>query len=51
VPVADARKFAAAIASHELLIVEGGDHLFSSYAAMLQALPRVASFVREAVGG
>jgi dipeptidyl aminopeptidase/acylaminoacyl peptidase len=48
VPVSEAGRFAAAVTSHELLLVEGGDHTFSGMAALLQVVPRVVAFLSEA---
>ncbi|GBF92289.1 hypothetical protein Rsub_05372 [Raphidocelis subcapitata] len=45
VPVSEARLIASLVPSHELLVIEGGDHLFSGYAEQMALLPRVAEFV------
>lgn len=47
VPLPEAHKFAAAIRSHELLVVEGGDHTFSAMGALLQLVPPVVAFLKE----
>ncbi|KAI8467572.1 MAG: Alpha/Beta hydrolase protein [Monoraphidium minutum] len=48
VPVSEARKFAAAVASHELLVLEGCDHRFSGPGPLLLMAPRVCEFFSEA---
>lgn len=45
VPVGEAAKFAAAVASHELALIEGGDHAFSAPTAQYELLPRVTAFL------
>jgi len=47
VPVGESSKFAAAIASHELFVIDGADHGFSSMAAQLQLLSRATAFLTE----
>lgn len=34
--------------SHELLVLEGGDHCFSGYAEQMALLPKLTDFILEA---
>jgi hypothetical protein len=45
VPVGEASTFAAVIPSHELLVLEGGDHTFSGMAALMELVPAVTAFL------
>ena len=44
-PVAEASKFAASIPSHELLVLQGADHTFSSMPALMELVPAVTAFL------
>lgn len=46
-PLAEARKIAAAIKNHELFELEGADHTFSGMVALLELAPRVTAFLSE----
>lgn len=50
-PVGEASKFAAAIASHELRVIEGGDHSFSTPGAQYEVLMAVTGFLAAPSGG